>query len=135
MNAIDTNLLVYAVDSAYPDKKKICEKIVSGIFDGKETAAVTNQILAEFVWVTTRKMQKPLSCEEAALFVNAILSSIYWKVFNYTGNTICKALDSKQPFWDALIIQTLKENNVLGILTENSKDFSNSGIDVNNPFE
>ena len=135
MNAIDTNILVYAVDSAYPEKKKVCEKLVSSIFEGKQMAAVTNQILAEFVWVATRKMQNPLSREDAALFVNAVMSSIYWKVLNYTGDTVCKALDSSVVFWDGLIIETLKENGVRGIITENTRDFSGQGIIVHNPFE
>ena len=67
--------------------------------------------------------------------MNAIMSSIYWKVFNYTGNTICKALDSRIVFWDSLIIETMKENGVTGMVTENTKDFSGSGLRVHNPLE
>ena len=44
MDAIDTNILVYAFDIAYPKKREVCGKIVSDIFSGNGSAAVTNQI-------------------------------------------------------------------------------------------
>ncbi len=58
MDAIDTNILVYAFDSAYPVKRQICKKIIEDIFIGKKSGAVTNQILAEFAIATTMKCQR-----------------------------------------------------------------------------
>jgi len=134
MNAIDTNILVYAFDSAYPSKRKICQEILSRIFEGKERAVVTNQILAEFAVTVMEKIEKPLSQPETTAIVGAILTSANWKILNYTGSTILHAITSQQPFWDAVIAQTLKEHNINVILTENTKDFAKSGITTVNPL-
>lgn len=134
MNAIDTNILVYAFDTAYPEKRIVCHNLIKKVFDGVESAVVTNQILVEFVWAVTKKIDKPLSQQEARAIVGAIMTSENWKIFNYSANTILNALELKQPFWDALITQTLKENNVSTIITENTKDFAHSGIVAKNPF-
>ncbi|MBI4140607.1 PIN domain-containing protein [Candidatus Woesearchaeota archaeon] len=134
MNAVDTNILVYAFDAAYPEKRNVCQRLVSAVFEGKLQAVVTNQILAEFVFVVMQKIENPLAVAEARAVVGAIMTSANWRVFNYTPETILKALEFRLPFWDSLIVETLKENGVGGIITENTKDFLNSGIKVVNPF-
>ena len=60
MIAIDTNILVYAFDTSYPEKREKCKKIIQDIFDGKQEGALTNQILAEFTNVVLKKIEKPL---------------------------------------------------------------------------
>ncbi len=135
MIGIDTNILVYAFDTAYPEKRKSCKSIIEDIFGGKQKGVVTNQILAEFVNAVTRKIEKPLPEETAKLIIGAILSSENWEVYNYTGNTVLKSLPSKGHFWDFLIAQTLKENDVNAIITENINDFRSSGIKVMSPFK
>lgn len=134
MIALDTNILVYAFDSAYPEKREICRKIIVDIFSGKKMGVVTNQILAEFSIIVTKKIEKPLSKEDACAIIGSILMSENWKVYQYSGETVMHALTSQQPFWDALIISTLKEHTVEEILTENQRHFQNSGINVTNPF-
>ena len=134
MIAIDTNILVYAFDAAYPEKREIAKKIVTDIFSGKKEGVLTNQILAEFSVVVTKKVERPLSKEETQSIIGAILSSQNWKVFNYTGETVLRALKQNKPFWDALIVETLKEHNISKIITENVKHFEQSGVSVMNPF-
>ena len=134
MTAIDTNILVYAFDNAEPSKRKICSELLHKIFEGKQTAVVTTQILAEFASAVTKKIEKPISKDDAKAIIGAILSSKNWKVINYKGSTILHALESKQPFWDSLIAQTLKEHNIQELITENVSDFKNSGIKPVTPF-
>ncbi len=134
MDAIDTNILVYAFDTAYPNKRNVCKKIVSDIFAGEKSGAVTNQILAEFSSAVTAKIEKPLKKADAAAIVGSILASENWTVFDYTGEMVLQALKSENPFWDALIVQTLKKNNVDKIITENTKDFKGSGLTIENPL-
>ncbi|MBI5072934.1 hypothetical protein HZA99_03885 [Candidatus Woesearchaeota archaeon] len=55
MIALDTNILVYAFDNAYPKKREICKKLVLNIFNGKQKGVLTNQILAEFSAVVTKR--------------------------------------------------------------------------------
>jgi len=132
MNAIDTNVLVYAFDTAYPEKHKAAQAIVRDIFNGKQEAVVTNQILAEFAAVVTRKIEKSMQKEDAGAIVEAIIASGNWQILNYTEKTVVHALKSKESFWDALIAQTLLENNVKTIITENGKHFTS--IRAVNPF-
>ena len=134
MTAIDTNILVYAFDTAYAQKRKVCRTILQEVFEGKKQGVVTNQILAEFAYVVTRKIEKPLSKNEVRAIIASILNSSNWKVYNYKGDNVFHAILSEQSFWDALIVQTLKENNVPEIITENVKDFVGTGINAKNPL-
>ncbi len=135
MIAIDTNILVYAFDTAYHEKREISKQIVQEVFLGKRSAVVTNQILAEFCAVVTKKVEKPLSKEEAQSIIGALLASGNWNILNYNSETVLCALALPHPFWDALIIQTLKENNIDTLLTENVKHFQGSGLKIQNPFQ
>ena len=135
MIAIDTNILVYAFDTAYPEKRKVCREILLKAFEGKETIVVTNQILAEFAHVVTRKIEKPLNKEETRAIVGALISCAHCNIFDYNSESVLHALTSANPFWDALIAQTLKENNITELITENTKDFVNAAITVKNPFK
>ena len=135
MDAIDTNVLVYAIDRAYPEKRQICKKIVEDIFMGRKSGVVTNQILAEFAAAVTMKIEIPLKKKDAAAIIGAILTRENWNVVNYTGEMVLEALESEKPFWDALITQTLKRYNIQKIITENVKDFEGTGLMVENPFK
>ena len=133
-HAIDTNILVYAFDKAYPQKKAIARSILEACFTGQVAYAVTNQILAEFASAVTSRIEKPLSQRQAQAIVNTILKNRNWHVYNYTGKSVIAALDVKKHFWDCLIAETLKENGISGIITENAKDFAGTGLVVKNPF-
>lgn len=135
MDAIDTNILVYAFDSAYPEKRRVCKKIVEDIFSGKRLGVVTNQILAEFAFAISMKIETPVNKKDITAIVGSILTSENWKVVNYTGETVLQALESEKPLWDAIIVQTLKMHNIKKIITENVKDFRRTGLTVKNPFD
>jgi len=134
MIAIDTNILVYAFDTSYPEKREKCKKIIQDIFDGKQEGALTNQILAEFTNVVLKKIEKPLTKSQVKIIIGAITSCENYKIYNYNQDTLLKSLNLNSTFWDALIIQTLKDANVHKIITENTKDFIDKDIEVENPF-
>ncbi|MFH1649204.1 MAG: PIN domain-containing protein [Candidatus Woesearchaeota archaeon] len=129
MIAIDTNILVYAFDITSL-KHSQCAQLVEGIMTGKQQGAVTNQILAEFSDVITRKVKNPFSSDEARRIIDSILRSRNWTVLDYTGKTVSNALGVQGHFWDLLIVQTLRENGLKAIVTENVKDFIGSGLEV-----
>jgi len=122
---VDTNLLVYAFDNSEPKKQEICRKLVAGIFNGISRGAVTNQVLAEFFQVITRKVDKPIAHEAAATIITAFVESANWIKIDYNSKTVAKAAGTSQGshFWDALIAETAKENGIYKIHTENVKDF------------
>ena len=135
---IDTNILVYAFDESEKQKRAKAKKIVSDATTGEMNAVVSNQVLAEFFMVVTTKIEEPISAANAKIIVDGIIDSLHWKKINYTSKTVSKAIEAsiteKNHFWDALIKETILENRVYAIITENTKDFKSGQIKVINPF-
>lgn len=136
---LDTNILVYAYDSDEGEKHFIAKSLVQDCFNGKINLCVSNQILAEFVHVARFKMPKPISKEEAESIVKRIVLVPNWIKVNYGWESIVRAFryaDEKTYFWDFIIIQTMIENGIAIIYTENTKDFDGiKGIKAINPFK
>ena len=65
---LDTNIIVYAYDRSEIAKKKKAEELLGKCFDGLIELAISNQNLAEFVYVATRKSQ--LSYNQAIYYHN-----------------------------------------------------------------
>jgi predicted nucleic acid-binding protein len=133
----DTNILVYAYDASEPGKRKTCKKLIEKVYSGEIAGVVSNQILVEFFNALTRKFG--VKQAEAKLMVRALATSDRWSKINYNCSTVEKVLNnhdfSVAPFLDALIAETMKENGVNTIVTENIKDFDKIiGIRVINPF-
>lgn len=124
---IDTNILAYAYDNSESRKREICSNLLKEIFNGKKEAFVSNQILAELFYTLTKNFKKPLDTKKAKLIVSLLIKSPNWRKVNYNHDTVDKAADLSQkfniPFWDALIVSTMIENNIFTIYTENEKDF------------
>ena len=135
---IDTNILVYAFDESEKQKRAIAKKIVSDITTGEMEATVSNQVLAEFFIVVTTKIETPISAANAKIIVDGIIESLHWRKINYTSKTVSKAIEAsitgKNHFWDALIKETMLENGVYAIMTENTKDFKSEQIKAINPL-
>ena len=77
--------------------------------------------------------------EKARILVQTIITSEKWEKVNYTYETINRATERFEqlgiPFWDLVIAETLKENDLNEIITENERDFRRvPGIKINNPF-
>ena len=134
---IDTNVLIYAYDKNENSKRGTAEKIVRKIFNKEINAAVSNQSLAEFVYVVTKK--NILDFEHAKTIVHDFLN--FEKILNmdYSGDTVLSAIkiskDFSIPFWDSLIAATMGENHIYNIYTENTRDFKVPWINAINPFK
>lgn len=136
----DTNVFVYAYDESEKEKRQIAEKLVESVFSGEVKGSLSNQILSELFYVLTEKISNPLSKEVAAKIIRNYVLSDKWEKLDYTNSTTLKAALSssyyKNPFWDTLIAETMKENGIIQIITENEKDFKAiPGIKVTNPFK
>jgi predicted nucleic acid-binding protein len=136
---IDTNVLVYASDLDSADKREKAKEIVENVFAGRLVASVSNQVLSEFFYAVTRKTASRIPPLEASEIVQAIVGSPKWMKFNYTAETARKAAFASaktgSSYWDELIVQTMLENGVATIYTENTKDFEGKGIQLVNPFK
>jgi predicted nucleic acid-binding protein len=136
---IDTNILVYAYDSSEKTKHRFCQSLVRKIWE-EGGAFITLQNLMEFFVVVTRKVENPLSIEDAKIIIEDILASKKWTVIDRDASTFTTAIElvriHKRHFWDALIAACMLENNIEEIVTENSKDFENiPDIATVNPFK
>ncbi|MHB8360601.1 MAG: PIN domain-containing protein [Thermoplasmataceae archaeon] len=134
----DSNIICYAYDLTEPSKRDICLPLVEDVFKGKTTGTISNQVLVEIFNAFTRKLAVPL--DKANVIVRSFIVSKYWYKLDYSHKTLLKALESSQsfksPFLDVLISETMKENGISKIVTENEKDFNKiSGIVVVNPFK
>ncbi|MCL4381339.1 MAG: PIN domain-containing protein [Candidatus Marsarchaeota archaeon] len=135
----DTSVLVYAFDYTEYEKQKPSKRYVEAVFEGKNKGVISNQVLAELFNVLTRHVTSPLSKEIARNIVDDFILSEHWEKINYTHITLRKAMQTSRQsnvqLWDSLIAETMKENEVTKILTENIKDFGRiAGITTVNPF-
>lgn len=136
----DTNILVYAYDESMKEKREVAEKLVESVFGGETRGALSNQVLAELFYVLTEKINKPLSKETAAKIIRKYVISDKWEKLDYTNSTALKAALSSSyynsSFWDTLIAETMKENGLVQIITENERDFKIiPGLKIINPFK
>ena len=137
MFLLDTNILVYAYDKDELEKSKKAEELLAKCFLGGIDLAISNQNLAEFVHVTTRKSK--LTYGQAMVNVKDIFKSKAFKKINYNANTVISAIEIakefKTSFWDALLAATMRENGIFNIYTENVNDFKMPWIKAVNPMK
>lgn len=135
----DTNIIVYAYDASEPGKQKICAGLLEKVYENEINGTVSNQILGEVFKGLTKNIEKPISIDDAKLVIENIIDSDSWVKINYNHETVKKAIltvkINKVPFWDSVITETMKENNIGKIYTENENDFKKiPGIKVINPL-
>lgn len=134
----DTNIICYAFDSKENSKRTICKKLIEKVYSEEISGSISNQVIVETFNVLTRKFEIPT--DKVREIMKSLTVSDHWHRINYTSKTIDRALDNSSslqvPFLDLLIGETMKENFIYEIITENEKDFEKlSGIKVINPFK
>jgi len=134
----DTSILIYAYDKSEPEKQAIASQLVKAIFDREMSGYVSNQILSELYFVLTEK--KGMSKEDVENIVLSFLDSDSWIKVNYDIQTVRATVKTAKTlaviFWDILIGETMKENGILKIYTEDEKHFKKiPGIKVVNPLK
>ena len=131
----DTNILVYASDRSAPEKQSQARRLLKNAIE-KETGAVSAQVLSEFVTVVTRRIQQPISLEEAEDVIEqfAILPvvEIDWTLVRQAIGT-CRQYQIS--YWDSLIIAAAERAGCTRIFSEDlNPGQSYHGIVVVNPF-
>lgn len=135
----DTNIIVYAYDSSEPVKQNVCVQFLTKVYEKGIAGVISNQVLGEVFKGLTENIEKPISIEDAKLIIENMVNSDRWLKINYDHETIKKAISivklTKVSFWDAVIAETMKENGIDKIITENEKDFQKiPGLKIINPF-
>jgi len=121
---IDSNILVYAFDSAEKEKHDKASYFLKNAVK-QEEGFLSVQTLSEFHSAVTAKIEKKISREKSLETLRELKDN--FRIIRYDESTIIEAINLeiiyKIPFWDALIAATMQENNLKTICTENEKDF------------
>jgi predicted nucleic acid-binding protein len=139
MNAVDTNVLVYAVDSAEPVKSKIALDLLTSLASQGPPLVVPWQVAAEFLtclrrWESAGKIGR----QETQAYLSRFVLQL--PIVYPTANSLAIALDLSDKHslshWDSMLIAACIE---AGIETLYSEDFShdalNGSVHVLNPFK
>jgi len=133
---VDTNVLVYAYDPGDATKRARAITVVDQL-GSQQRGALSAQVLSEFFVTVTRKIEPPLTAEEAGQSVTNYMRS--WLVYEITARAVVEAIrgvrQHQLSYWDSLIWATAK---LAGVSTVLSEDFSDGqlieGVRFRNPF-
>lgn len=133
---LDTNILMYAHDSATGEKHEKARALVEEMWETR-SGVISTQVLQELAVNLRKKAKKPLDAKATRDIVSDYLA---WQVVVNGADSILEALDLearyKVSFWDALVIQAAQ---AAGAGTLYSEDLSNGqqygAVRVKNPFK
>ena len=133
---VDTNILMYAHDSAAGDKHEHAKALVEKLWETR-SGVVSTQVLQELAVNLRKKAKKPLDAKATRDVVSDYLS---WQVVVNAGDSILDALDLEAryqvSFWDALVIQAAQVGGAEILYSEDLSDGQRYGtVRVKNPLK
>jgi len=133
---IDTNILVISQSKKESEEKRNNAMFILDVSLTGKYGYLSIQNFIEFVNVIKNKLRSTDDLEIIATLND--FNSVF-KLLFYSPETINKAIslsiETKVHFFDALLAQTMLDNNIHLIYTENTKDFKKiPGIKAINPF-
>ena len=131
---VDSNVLVYAVDSADPAKQSRARAVLEP--SPHLDLVVSAQVLGEFYVTVTRKLKQPVGPAEASRMVDQLRRL---PVVAIDGDDVARAVEGSQDwqisYWDALIFASARSAGCTRILSEDLADGGTyGGLIVENPF-
>lgn len=132
---VDTNVLMYAHDSAAGEKHQRAKVLVEKLWETR-AGVVSTQVLQELAVNLHRKAKKPLDAKATREVVSDYLT---WQVVVNGGYSILEALDLEAKyqisFWDALILDAAHVSGAEVLYSEDLSDGQAYGaVRVVNPF-
>lgn len=129
---LDTNVLVYAVDNAEPEKRKLARALLAEA----EDIVISAQVLNEFYVTVTRKLKPAVEAGTAANMVRRL------------ARIPCVAIDTELvqlalgagkrwqlSHWDSLVVEAARKAGCSKILTEDlATGATYDGLVIENPF-
>lgn len=133
MNAVDTNVLIYAADPRDPAKQAIAEAMIRDL----ESPALVWQVAAEYL-AASRKLEG-MGVTRAASWAQIERLHQTWSVIYPTWATIVGAQDLLTRFslstWDAMLVASCAAGGVKRLYTEDFSAYpSIAGVEIVNPF-
>jgi predicted nucleic acid-binding protein len=132
---VDTNILMYAHDTAAGKKHARARSLVEDLWE-RRSGVVSTQVLQELAVNLRRKAKKPLDAKATRDVVSDYLA---WHVVVNGGDSILEALDLEAryqiSFWDALVIQAAQVAGAEILYSEDLSDGQRYGtVRVKNPL-
>ncbi|HWL33118.1 MAG TPA: PIN domain-containing protein [Gaiellaceae bacterium] len=130
---VDTNVLVYAVDTGEPAKRGIARTVLA---ERADLLVLSAQVLAELYVVTTRKLAVPLSEDDGAGYVEELSGLPIVAIdAELVLDGIRISRQAQLSFWDGLIVAAARAGGCGVLLTEDLAAGSTiAGVAVENPF-
>ena len=132
---VDTNVLVYAYDKHSESKQAGALRLLrAGMLD--DALAVSTQVLGEFFTVATRRIQEPLTADEAAAAIDALKPV---PVVEIDRQLVERAIQTHKRYgivyWDALIVAAAERAGCVEVLSEDLNAGQRyGGVVVRDPF-
>jgi len=131
---VDTNIWVYAVDTADPTKRQRALETVAPV-PGRDIV-VSTQVLTEFYAVVTRKLAVPVPPDDAEAMVRQLMAL---PVVAIDASLVASAVTGSREWqisiWDALIVRAAEVAGCRRVLSEDLADGRTYGsIIVENPL-
>lgn len=145
MYALDTNLLVYAHNTAssyHLKAKTFVEKVMNDRdSEGKLTVCLSLQVLMEFLNVITwQRLEAPLPLPAAIQtvqdYIDTGITILYPRPTQLqTLLALLEDVGTRKRIFDIALAATLKDHGIQGLFTVNTADFEGlSFLDVKNPL-
>jgi len=131
----DTNVLVYAVDASDPARQDAAiERFARALRE--DQIVLSTQVLQEFYYVTTRKLQPPLTAAEAARQLTQLSA---FEVMGASAQSVLAATElarkHRLQWWDALILEAALRAKADVLVTEDGQHEQRFGsLVIENPF-
>lgn len=131
---VDTNIWVYAVDSADPAKRERALEVTAPA--SSRDLVISTQVLLEFYAVVTRKLAVPVSPDDAEAMVRQLTGL---PVVTIDGSLVLSAVSASRDWqisiWDALILRAAEAAGCNRVLSEDLANGTRYGsVVVENPF-
>jgi predicted nucleic acid-binding protein len=131
---VDTNVLVYAVDDADPEKRDIARRSLGSTRYGK--LILSTQVLSEFYVTVTRKLAEPVSDARAAEALDWLgLLPVVSIDAALVKSAVHISRSSRLSYWDGLVVAAAARGGCQRLLSEDLNDGQKIGsVRVENPF-
>jgi predicted nucleic acid-binding protein len=133
MNAVDTNILVYAQDPRDPDKQAVARELIDDLEDG----ILLWQVACEFLAASRKLIPVGYTLDDAFEELRVIRSMWTFKLPHPAVMDRAEDLISRFSLstWDALLIAASLEAGAQKLYSEDFTGYPNiDGMDIVNPF-
>jgi len=134
---IDTNIFVYSFDAKDPKKQKISRDLIQEALK-EQTGCISSQVIQEFLNVSTKKFNPPLSNQDSLIYLNSVLAplcEIFTSVDLYQ-KTLEMCERWKYSFYDSMIITAALQTDCSYLYSEDLQHRQKiQSLTIRNPFK